>query len=279
MKKTVVITGGSRGIGRGMVLAFARLGWNVVFTGRDDKSIKKALDGLNSLPEMVKCRDSVVGVPCLVDQPEQIEAVWNSALARFGQVDVWINNAGTSIPAEKFWLHTKENIDTVVDTNLKGIMVTTMIVTPRMIGQGFGFLYFMEGLGSDGRSAPHMNLYGTTKYALAYFARTLAKETLGTPVCIGALSPGMVITDLLLADVGGVDTTGNPAGEIPVPLRRLYNILADRVETVSPWLAGRVVADVASGRKPGSFRLHAWLTTPKIFGRFLTAGIHPRHIL
>ena len=66
-----------------------------------------------------------------------------------------------------------------------------------MLDQGYGSLYNMEGLGSDGRRVEGLTLYGSTKYALRYFTDALVEEMRTTPVLVGALSPGMVITDLI----------------------------------------------------------------------------------
>ena len=276
MGNTVFITGGTRGIGRGLVAAFHQLGWNVGFSGRSQESVNRASDwfaaaGLDA--------ERLSGHVMAVDDPQAVRQAWQGTVKLFGRIDVWINNAGMSLPAEHFWDLSKQDIDSVVDTNLKGIMVSSAMVVPAMIAQGGGFIYFMEGLGSDGRKVARMTLYGTTKYALAYFARALARETEGLGVVVGGLSPGMVVTDLLLADSGGVNSSGQAAGEIPEATRRIYNILADRVETVAPWLARRVDKDFSSGRKSGTFVLHAWLTTAKIIGRFLTAGFIKRRIV
>jgi NADP-dependent 3-hydroxy acid dehydrogenase YdfG len=111
-----------------------------------------------------------------------------------------------------------------------------------------------------------MVLYGTTKRAVRYLTESLIAEMEGTPVRVGSLSPGMVVTDLLLQ---GRD----PDAEDWQRTKRVLNILADRVETVTPWLARRVLENEAHGARI------AWLTRGKILLRFLTAPFRRRELL
>lgn len=98
----------------------------------------------------------------------------------------------------------------------------------------------MEGMGSDGRKHKGLAIYGTSKYAVHYLTESLALEAQGTPVIIGGLRPGMVITDLI---------TGRYR-ERPEELeraRRIFNIIADTVEHVAPWLADRTLENRKNG--------------------------------
>ena len=72
-----------------------------------------------------------------------------------------------------------------------------------MLTQGFGAIYNMEGMGSDGRTHDGLALYGTTKYALKYFTDALVLETKETPLIVGALRPGMVITEMVTDQYAG----------------------------------------------------------------------------
>ncbi len=132
--------------------------------------------------------------------------------------------------------------------------------------QGEGFIYNMEGLGSDGRTTPGLSIYGTSKCAMTYFTDAVVKENEDSPVKIGFLSPGMVVTDLLMGDM-------DRDGEKWQRQKRIFNILADRVETVTPYLVKHVLENKKHGAKI------AWLTTPKIALRFLTAPFIKRDIV
>ncbi|WP_433655029.1 SDR family NAD(P)-dependent oxidoreductase [Nocardia sp. CA-128927] len=121
----------------------------------------------------------------------------------------------------------------------------------------------MEGLGSDGRTVPGLSVYGASKRALTYLTEALAKEV-PPGVSVGLLSPGMVVTDLL--------THGYADPAELAKARKIFNILADRVDTVAPWLAERAVAPARNGAHV------RWLTTPKVIGRFALAPVRRRDL-
>jgi short-subunit dehydrogenase len=99
----------------------------------------------------------------------------------------------------------------------------------------------MEGFGSDGLTDAGMCVYGTTKCALRYFTKALIKDYKGTPLVIGLMSPGIVVTDLLVRDLY---QPGSPEFE---KRRRFINIFADHVETVTPFLVEGALAARKSG--------------------------------
>jgi NAD(P)-dependent dehydrogenase (short-subunit alcohol dehydrogenase family) len=271
ISKTVIITGGSRGLGAGLVKAFAHSGWKVHFTGRSQSGIEKSMA---ELPEELRplCR----GHACLADDLRGLEAIWDAA-ASDGPVKAVICNAGVSHPCKKgLASQPQEEFRDVVSTNLLGVMTAARAWLPRLAAQSeIGYFYALEGLGSRGEWQPGMTAYGASKYAVAYLLRALARENAAQPMIrIGALSPGMVVTDLLLADSGGLAAIA----AIPERTRRIYASLADRVETVAPWLAQRVMADAFRPGPSGRRRRHAWLTTRKILFRFLSAAFHRRDV-
>jgi short-subunit dehydrogenase len=109
-----------------------------------------------------------------------------------------------------------------------------------MLAQGFGALYNMEGMGSDGRKHAGLTFYGTSKYAIHYFTESLALETKNTPVIVGALRPGMVITDMI------TDRYEHRPDEWE-RAKKIFNIIADRIENVTPWLAKAILANQKNG--------------------------------
>jgi short-subunit dehydrogenase len=145
-------------------------------------------------------------------------------------------------------------------------MYGAKVALSEMRAQGHGALYNMEGLGSSGPVVAGMALYATTKSALSYVTGALAKEVEGTGLVVGALQPGMVVTDLLMGRDG-------ERGPPDARARRIMNILADRVETVTPWLAREVLANERNGARI------RWLTQWKVMGRFLSAAFHRRQVL
>jgi short-subunit dehydrogenase len=180
-------------------------------------------------------------------------------------VDIWINNVGISHPLQKVWELPKGTVDSVVATNLIGTLYGSQVAIRGMLVQGEGHLYNMEGLGSDGQVRSGLSVYGASKAAVTYLTKALAKETEKTPVKVSRLSPGVVITEL---------ATG-PFKENPERLeraKRIYNIIGDKVETVTPWMADKILENDKSGAHI------AWLTPPKVAWRFITAGLQKRDL-
>ena len=259
--KTVVITGSTRGIGYGLADSFLALGCAVTISGRTLASVEEAVAELAAQHEP----DRVFGQPCDVTDFEQVQALWDAAKARFGKVDIWINNAGIGHSQTDCWDHPPEQIKAVVETNLVGAMYGAKVALRGMLDQGFGSFYNMEGLGSDDRLVKGLALYGCTKAGLRYLTQSWVQETQGTPVLVGALRPGMVMTDLVT----------KPYEERPEEwerAKRIFNILADRVETVTPWLAQKVLTNDKTGVR------FTWLTRGKVIGRFLAAPFRKRDV-
>jgi NAD(P)-dependent dehydrogenase (short-subunit alcohol dehydrogenase family) len=259
--KVIVITGSTRGIGYGLADAFLDLGCAVTISGRVETGVESARSKLSTRHKV----DRTFGKRCDVTHIEQVRELWDAALAHFGKIDIWINNAGTNHPRLDFWEHSPERIRGVVDTNLVGAMYGSQVALRGMLKQGFGSLYNMEGLGSDGRRVGGMTLYSTTKYGLHYFTDALVAETKGTPLLVGALSPGMVITEMLTSEEVRAEEDWERT-------KRIFNILADRVEDVAPWMARQVLDNDRTG-----VRIR-WLTRRKIAARFLTAPFRKRDL-
>jgi len=260
--KVIVITGSTRGIGYGLADSFLALDCAVMVSGRTQEAVDKAVARLSTKHGA----DRVFGHPCDVTDFEQVQALWNAAQARFDRIDIWINNAGLGNPQMDFWELPAEEIRAVVSTNLIGAMYGTKVALSAMLEQGFGALYNMEGLGSDGRKVEGLALYGSTKAGLRYLDECLTKETEGTPVLVGSLRPGMVVTDFLTRQFE------DRPPEDWERAKRMFNIIADRVEDVTPWLAQQVLANDKNGA------CISWLSRWKVMGRFLTARFRKRNL-
>lgn len=257
--QVVVITGSTRGIGYGLAQAFLARGCQVVVNGRSQAAVERAVAALAASYEP----GCIFGQPADVTDPAQVQALWNGAVERFGRVDIWINNAGLENRQMVLWELPPETIQAVVDTNLCGTIYCCQVAIRGMRAQGGGHIYNMEGFGSEGRIQTGITPYASTKYAIAYLTKALVAETADLPVRISTLNPGMVLTDMLLDNV---------PPERLANAKRIFNILADRVETVAPWLAQRILENDKAGTRI------AWLTTPQILLRFLLARFRKRDL-
>lgn len=250
----VVVTGGTRGIGLGLARELLARDARVAICGRSREPVDKAVAGLGG---------GAIGVVCDMADRAQVQALWDAAAEAFGRVDHWVNNAGVSTARRPLAELPPEQLEAVVSANLLGVMHGSAVAVRGMAAQGGGTVWNMAGLGSDGRTVPGLIAYGATKRGADYLTSGLAKEVEGGPVKVAHLSPGMVVTDLLVQDYSPEELS---------KAKKVFNVLADRVETVTPWLADRILAGTKNG---GTV---AWLTTPKIMGRFLLGTVRKRDL-
>lgn len=260
--RTVIITGSTRGIGFGLAECFLRLGQQVLISGRSKDNLDRALEKLSGTFSETR----LAGCACDVRDHHQLRALWDCGVEHFGRVDIWINNAGVGQGAQPFWDQDQESIQEIISVNLLGLAYGAQVALKGFLAQGSGALYNMEGLGSEGRQIPGLAVYGSTKRGVGYLTRALSQEVQDSGVIVGSLSPGMVLTDLLLKRYRGMD----PADWEDT--RRIFNILADRVDTVAPYLADRILANHKNGVRI------AWLTPAKVLWRFLTAPLTGREL-
>jgi NAD(P)-dependent dehydrogenase (short-subunit alcohol dehydrogenase family) len=255
---TAVITGSTRGIGLGLARAFLTKGANVVVSGRTQEAVDKALADLGAGAR-------AAGLPADVTDLGSLRTLWSHALATFGNVDIWINNAGISHDRRPFWELPAEALKAVVDTNLLGTLHGSQVALAGFSSQGRGTLWNMEGLGSDGRVAKGTAAYVATKAGVRTLTKALLKEDLPDGVRVCYLSPGIVATDLLVQDYAGDDAAWEKA-------KKIFDVLGDDVGTVAPWLVDGMLASTKQGDRV------IWLTKRKAAMRFLTAPVTKRHL-
>ncbi|MFC2013444.1 SDR family oxidoreductase [Chloroflexota bacterium] len=259
--KSVVITGSTSGIGLGLADAFLARDCAVTISGHSQVNLDKAYGMLTG-----KHNESrILAHLCEVGHYDEVKGLWNAATVKFGRIDIWINNAGAGHAETSIWDYSRETIDRVVTANVTGALYGLTVASHGMMQQGFGSIYNSEGLGSSGPVIKGLALYAATKSALAYLTRAAAKEFEGTSVIVGGLRPGMVSTKLITEQYEGRPEEWKRA-------ERIFNILSDRVETVTPWLARKILSNKKNG-----VRIE-WLSRSKLVMRFLTSPFRKRVI-
>lgn len=259
--RSIVITGSTRGIGYSLAEAFLEHGCSVTISGRIQKAVDDVVGKLGGKHNP----DLIYGVACDVTDYAQVEQLWENAKNHFGAIDIWINNAGASAPLVKLWELTPENYDEVVRTNVIGTMYGTRVALTGMLAQGFGALYNLEGYGARGGGMQGATLYGSTKASVHFINRSLAKETKGTPVVIGAIAPGMVITDMVTQQFEGREHELEKA-------KRIINIIAEKAETVAPVLVDKILNNQKNGATI------AYSSRARLMLKFLTAPFNKRDL-
>ncbi len=184
-----MVTGASRGIGAAIARALAGLGLDLIVTSTRKGGTRRTAD---------ECRGHGIEVLELVHDvgaPKDADRVVATAMKKFGQVDVLVNNAGVVVrkPVVKM---TDDDFDRVLRTNLSGPFYLTRRLLPGMIKRGLGRIINVSSisatLGSENQSG-----YCASKWGLDGFTKSLAEETRGTGVMVCSVLPGGVETDML----------------------------------------------------------------------------------
>ena len=259
--KHIVITGSTRGIGYGLAESFLSRGCSVTISGRRQDTVDKMVADFMSIFDT----ELIHGVACDVTNPDQVQVLWDQSVKKFGKVDIWINNAGLSGEQRMIWELPASEAQIPIQTNILGTIFGVQVAMGGMLSQGFGAIYNMEGMGSDGRKHAGLTLYGTSKYAIHYLTEGLALETKGVPILIGALRPGMVITEMISDRYKNRPEDWERA-------KKIFNIIADSVENVTPWLAERILANKKNGV------IISYSSTWKLLWRFISQPIMKRNL-
>ena len=260
--KTVVITGSARGLGFNMAKFFRGYDYNVVISDLKEENLIKAKEEL----EKETSKGSVEYKVCNVSKLNELQELMDFSISKFEDIDIWINNAGVNQPQKAIWELTEDEINTIIDVDLKGTIYGSKVAITEMGKKHKGAIYNIEGYGSNDAHMLGLNMYGTSKRAVTYFTESLAQEAeeKNTGVIVGKLSPGIMITEFT------THSLGNDKIDLSEKTKKVYNILGDTPETVGKFLVDRMINNTKNNVKIN------WLTNGKAFVRFLTAGFNKR---
>jgi gluconate 5-dehydrogenase len=210
--KVVLVSGGSRGIGRALAEGFAVRGARVVITGRDATSLGVAA------AEISKGTHPVEFVVCDVSKPETIPPMVEAVVAKAGRIDSLLNVAGVNI-RKRVETYTIDEYDYITNINLKGAFLVSQAVGRQMIAQGSGGTII--NIDSLNTFAPLKGVlpYAMSKAGLGMMTRGMAMEWGDHGIRVNAIAPGFVLTDLTKKLWS--DPTMQEWGKVNTPLRRL----------------------------------------------------------
>lgn len=209
--QVALVTGGNRGIGRGIAEGLAGHGAKVVCAARTRPQIDEAVAAIQA------AGGEAWGVEVdMADQASRQKAV-ASVVERFGQIDILVNNAGMNIrePLEQV---TEEHYDRIMNVNLKGLYFLTQAVTGHMIPRRRGKIINIGSL-TTGIALPRISVYASTKGAVGQLTKALAVELGPHNIQVNAICPGFVVTPL--TEKLWANPTMRGWGEGRVPLGRL----------------------------------------------------------
>jgi short-subunit dehydrogenase len=234
--RVVVITGASMGIGEAMAQAFLAEGARVVLVSRDLERVEAARARLGRVP--VNDNDTLA-FACDVRRREQIDALLQAALQRFGRVDIWINNAGHGL-LDSVALMNMEQCRSMFETNLFGAIQCMQAVVPVMRRQGGGTIVNVSSVAGH-ITVPGMAAYSATKFALNAISKAARVELKRDRVHVLTVCPGYIATDFAINAIKGADRQRlGPASRRGISAERVARATLDGVakrkrEIIVPW--------------------------------------------
>ena len=187
--KTAFITGASSGIGKACAEHFASLGVNLIITAR-------RIDRLKTIAKEISLKHGVKVTPIELDvqKNEQVEAVFKQLEKDNVTIDILVNNAGLSLGLDKLQDGKVSNWDTVIDTNIKGLLYVTRAALPAMIKNNRGHIINIGSVAGHGTYTGG-NVYCATKYAVRALSKSLRMDLFGTSIRVSEIAPGAVETE------------------------------------------------------------------------------------
>ena len=234
--KTVLVTGGSRGIGKEVALKFAENGYNVVINYVSDKTNVEEL----------KSEFEVKGIKSLimkadVTDKEAIDELVKQAIEEFGAIDLLLNNAG--ITKDNLLMRmSEEEFDKVIEINLKGTYVVTKAVTKYMMKKRKGSIINLSSVVGVAGNAGQCN-YSASKAGIIGFTKSVAKELASRNIRANAVAPGFIETDMtaILSD----EIKENIHNQIPLKrmgtAKEVANLIYFLGSEESSYITGQVI--------------------------------------
>jgi NAD(P)-dependent dehydrogenase (short-subunit alcohol dehydrogenase family) len=203
--KTAIVTGGARGIGRHYSLALAAEGARVMIADIEDGTALTA--------EIARRHgaDTAASAICDVSDEQAVAALVAETVARFGQIDVLVNNAAlyAKLSPCNFNEWDAELWDRVMAINVRGPWLMVRAVAPHMIARRAGKIINIAS-GTVYKGTPRMLPYVTSKGAILAFTRALSRELGEYGIAVNTISPGYILSDTGLENVGHVEETRGP---------------------------------------------------------------------
>ncbi len=198
--KVAVVTGSTEGIGRAVALRYAAEGAKVVVNARREEKVRAYVEELRGLGH------DAFGCAGDVADRAQLEAVAAKVLAEYGRIDIWVNNAGTTVVGDSLTLDV-EDFRHVIDVNLVAVFSASQVAARQMRAQGGGVIIQMGSIFGEvamGRRAPYIS----SKHALVGLTKLLASEWAQYGIRVVCVEPGYIRTAFTAADpVTGDDYT------------------------------------------------------------------------
>ena len=222
--KSVLVTGGGRGIGKAIALAYAREGAHVAINAAHEATAEAAAE------EVRQFGGKVIAIEADVRDEDQVNAMVDRVVTEFGRLDILVNNAGVSQPLMPLVEQHTEDFERTVDINLKGTYLCARAAAKGMIDQGNGVMVNIASITAH-TGPPMRTAYASSKAAVVNLTMALAVELATHGIRVNSVSPGYVLTDLVqnFLDQGKVNADAvnkrTPLGRMSSPEDIAYAVL------------------------------------------------------
>lgn len=216
--RVAIVTGGTRGIGRAIVEALVAAGLRVAVCGRTARAVSRTAEELDAHAPRDAPRPRAIGVPCDVARHEDCRRLIEETVARFGRLDVLINNAGVGTYANVAELAVEE-WDAVIGTNLNGVFYCTREAVPHLRRAGGGWIINIGSLAGKNAFAGGA-AYNASKFGLIGFSEAVMQDLRYDGIRVSCIMPGSVATEF-----GGVAASGRDWKILPEDVARIVTDL------------------------------------------------------
>jgi 3-oxoacyl-[acyl-carrier protein] reductase len=238
--KVVVITGGAGGLGLAMARRLLAEGANVVITDVSSEALASATRDLDA-------GERLTGIEARASDPEEVDAVVSHAIATFGRLDVWVNNAGFTRDGTMRKLSV-DDFDAVIDVHLRGTWLGTRAAADYMRDHGGGSIINVSSISGKVGNAGQTN-YSAAKAGIVGLTKAAAKEVGFAGVRVNAVQPGIIrtpMTDAMREDIKQERLREIPLGRFGEP-DEVADVVLFLASDLSRYLTG-IVIEIAGGR-------------------------------
>jgi len=236
-QSVVLITGALTGIGRATALAFAKQGARLVVSGRKQeagRALEQELRALGAEAEFVQAD---------VRHESDVQKLVDKAVARFGRLDIAVNNAGTEGVRGPITAQDAESYAATFDTNVLGVLLSMKHELRVMQVQGSGSIVNISSTMGH-RGAANASLYTASKHAVEGLTKSAALEAAASGIRVNAIAPGPVETAMLDRFTGGADKTAGMKAAVPMNRLGRPEEIADAVTFLASDRAGFITGQV-----------------------------------
>jgi NAD(P)-dependent dehydrogenase (short-subunit alcohol dehydrogenase family) len=238
-RPVVLITGALTGIGRATALAFAKDGADLVVSGRRDDAGQKLVGELRALGAQAEF------VRADVRHENDVQNLVDKTVARFGRLDVAVNNAGTEGTPGPVIAQTAESYAAVFDTNVLGVLLSLKHELRVMQAQGSGSIVNLSSTMGH-RGAPGASIYTASKHAVEGLTKSAALEAAAFGVRVNAIAPGPVETAMLDRFTGSPDRKAGLVAGVPLKRTGRPEEIADAIvfaaSSKASFITGQIIA-------------------------------------